>query len=153
MTEPNIPDPIEKRDQIYGENTTPDQLKDLGDRFFKAGYYPDALEAYVEGDIQDGGERVLERAVEQGNYFLVQKIDDQWPDLVDGTVWEEAGENAEEAGRLTDAVKLYYAGDYSDDRKRVEEQLEEELGHTIPAVVRADTADAKEKDELDEEGE
>ncbi len=151
MTEPDLPDPIEKRDLIYGDDTTPERLKDLGDRFFEAEYLPDALEAYLKGDHRDGAERVLERAAGQGNYFLVQKINDRWPDLVDDTLWKEAGRNAEEAGRLTDAVKLYFAGDYTEDRKRAEEKLEEDLGHAIPAVVRADSADAKEKDELEEE--
>jgi len=147
----NLPDPIEKRDQIYGDDTTTEQLKDLGDRFLEAGAFTDALEAYLEGDVREGGDRVLDQAVEQGNYFLIQKIDEQWPDLVDEDLWKRAGTNAEDAGRLIDAVKLYFTGNHTEERKRVEQELEEELGHAIPAVVRADTADAKEKDELEAE--
>lgn len=151
MTAADLPDPIEKRDKIYGDSTDPEDLRELGNRFFQHEHFPDALEAYVEGDIEKGGKKVLEEAKQQGNYFLINWINDQWPQLVDDQTWKTAGKNAEEAGRLTDAVKLYYAGDFSSDLDRAEEKLEEELGHAIPAVVRADTADAKEKDQLEDE--
>lgn len=151
MPASNLPDPIEKRDQIYGDSTDTEDLRELGNRFFEHGHLPDALEAYVEGDIEKGAKKVLEKAREQGNYFLINTINEQWPQLVNENTWKTAGENAEDAGRLTDAVKLYYAGDFSGDLNRAEEKLEDELGHAIPAVVRADTADAKEKDQLEDE--
>ncbi len=150
MTPQQIPDPIEKRDRIYDDDTTPDELKELGDRFLEQEYLSDALDAYVEGDIEEGGQNVLEKATELGNYFLINRIHQQWPDLVDQTVWKQSGKNAEKKGRLTDAVKLFYAGDFTDDLERAEEKLEQELGHAVPAVVKSDTADAKEKDQLDE---
>lgn len=150
MTPQDIPDPIEKRDRIYGDDTSPDELEELGNQFLKHEYFSDALDAYIEGDIEEGGRKVLEKATELGNYFLINRIHQQWPDLVDQDTWQDAGQTAEEQGRLTDAVKLYYAGDFTDDLQRAEEQLEDELGHAVPAVVKSDTADAKEKDQLDE---
>ncbi len=150
MTTNNLPDPIEKRDLIYGDDTDPDQLDTLGHRFLEEGYLPDALEAFVEGDVKKGGEKILEKAVQQGDYFLINWVHEQWPELLDRQIWMEAGQQAEENGRLTDAVKLYYAGDFNEEMNRVEQRLEDELGHELPAVVKSDTADAKEKDQLEE---
>lgn len=150
MSPQQIPDPIEKRDRIYSDDTSPEELQNLGDGFFDQNHLSDALDAYVEGDIEEGGRKVLEEAIEAGNYFLINRVHQQWPQLVDHDVWQNAGKKAEEKGRLTDAVKLYYAGNFEDDLERAEEKLEDELGHAVPAVVKADTADAKEKDQLDE---
>ncbi len=144
------PDPLDKREVIYGDDTTDEELRETGDLYFEENYLVDAIEAYEEADYKEGGEKILEKAVQTGDYFLVQRVDENWPNLVDKETWKKAGENAEANGRFTDAIKLYHAGNFSDKRKNVEEELEEEFGHSIPSVVIRDIADAKEKDEVED---
>lgn len=144
----DLPDPIEKRDLVYGDDTSDSRRIETGDQFFEENFIVDALNAYEEADHREGGENVLEKAVSGGNYFLVRRVRNNWPDLVDENVLRESAENAEETGRYTDAVKFYRDLGETDAMERVQEELEEKAGISLPEVVRKDIADAKEKDEV-----
>lgn len=138
-------DPIQKRDFIYDNDRSSEELKSLGDRFFDRNYYVDALEAYQEGDVESGGEKIRDVAIEQGNFFLLRQINSQWSNLLDQETWQKAGQHAMENGRYTDAVKLFYAADEKEKMKEAEEHIVEETDKPVPSVVRKDSADAKEK--------
>lgn len=140
-----LENPIEKRDLIYDDDTQPETLKKAGDLFFDEGYFSDALKAYINGDLKEGGKKIRNKAQKQGNFFLLRQIRENWDDLISGEVWEKAGDNAMENGRYIDAVKLYYAAGQTGKMNEAEEKVIEETGKPVPAVVRKDSADAKEK--------
>ncbi|MBI4575807.1 MAG: hypothetical protein HY722_06035 [Planctomycetes bacterium] len=107
-----MPDPMRKRELLYGPKVAGEDPTGLGDRFRGAGRLAEALEFYIRAGDRVRAQGLLQQAVEQGDAFLVERAGAAFPDLVDPDLRRRAARAAEGAGKWRYAATLYEkAGD------------------------------------------
>ena len=100
-----LPWALEKRELLYGKKGV--DYKRWGDLFYEAERYADALEFYLQGDVEEGIEKLKRFALETGDYYILAKIEEKYPGRIKEEEWRSAAQKAEESGKFSMAVWLY----------------------------------------------
>ena len=105
MKKGKIPWALEKRALLYERTDT--DFKYWGDFLFEKECYADALDFYITGEVNDGIEKMKEFAIEEGDYYILARIEDKFKGRVKREEWMKAAEAAVAKGRFADATWLY----------------------------------------------
>jgi len=104
---PKLPTPLERRDILYGRETPAQRLEEYGHAYLEEGLINDAVEFFGVAKSREGLELVRRFAVEEGDFFLLSRVVEFWPDAVSPEVWRELGERAYQKGKLQFALKAF----------------------------------------------
>ncbi|RME04592.1 MAG: hypothetical protein D6805_02535 [Planctomycetota bacterium] len=97
---PYMPDPIVKREIVYGKRTWNCPIEELGDRAKKAGNLWDALLYYQRAQAEEKILSLASTAVEEGNAFLLDQIG-HFAELAQTLEnWQKLKENAQKKGKI-----------------------------------------------------
>ncbi len=103
----NIPDSLTKRDLLYGGNCEKEELSAYGDLFFEQRRYHDALMFYERAeDVKKLG-LVRERALKDGDFHLLARINNIKEMEVRPEDWEEAARAALRGGKFRYAADMF----------------------------------------------
>jgi len=68
-----LPDPLRKSEILYSPGTPPEEIVALGKAFLEQGFLMDALDCFAEAHSRPDLEGLLERALEEGDLFLLER--------------------------------------------------------------------------------
>jgi hypothetical protein len=94
-----LPEPLKRREILYGPNTPPGVLLDYGRAYEEAGRPTDALQFYVQAGDRDGLDRVKATAVKNGDAFTMKAVARAMPDLVGESDWRTLIDRAGQLGK------------------------------------------------------
>lgn len=110
MKTEKISDYLKKQDILFGKNKNPKEQVKWGDYHFEKGQFSDAIKFYKEAKYNEGLEKVLKVAVNEGDVFLAKEIFKINKSM--NVPWKELAANAEKSGKYQNAIKAYeLAGD------------------------------------------
>jgi hypothetical protein len=69
----DLPDPLRKREILYSSDTPAEELTALGRAFLDKGLPMDALDCFAEARSRPDLEDLLERAIQDGDYFVLRR--------------------------------------------------------------------------------
>jgi hypothetical protein len=90
---------LKRRDFLHSEKTPPAQLSQAGREFLEAQRYSDALDFFEKARDEKGIKAIKRIALEQGDTFLLARLDRFDRALVTRSDWEEAAKKAEALGK------------------------------------------------------
>ena len=94
-----LPDPMRRRDILYGSDTPPETLAEYGEAYEQLGQFDEALQFYSQGRIMDGLKRMKAKAHELGNAFMMKVIAKSAPELVGEDDWKNLIDAAARLGK------------------------------------------------------
>lgn len=100
-----LPWTLEKRELLYERKGV--DYRYYGDLFFEAERYADALEFYLRGDVEEGIEKMKQFALENGDYYILAKIEEKYSGRIKSEEWRKAARRAEELEKFSMAIWLY----------------------------------------------
>jgi hypothetical protein len=86
---------IKKRDTLHSEKTSPATLAQIGREFFAAQRYSDALDFFEKARDAQGIAQVKEYALQNGDTFLLGRLDRYDRTMISAADWEAAARKAE----------------------------------------------------------
>lgn len=101
MGRKKLPKPLKKRDVLYGVGTPREQLVRLGKLALQRGLVFDAADFFCEAKDEEGLVEIRRLAVEQGDAFLLRKIQETDVRLVSSSDWRALAAKANQLGKLT----------------------------------------------------
>jgi hypothetical protein len=96
---PELPDPLNRREILYGPDTGTEKLVEYARAYEEAGKVDEALQFYTQAGDRDGLARVKNRAIDSGDAFLLKAVARALPDLVDEGDWKSLIASAEKLGK------------------------------------------------------
>jgi len=126
MAKKKLPWTLEKRALLYDKKGV--DYRHYGDLFFEAERYADALEFYLQGDVEEGIEKMKRLAIEEGDYYILAKIEEKYPGRIKEKEWREAAVQAERAGKFSMATWLYEKCGEREKMREMAEKAGIELG-------------------------
>ena len=85
---------LQKRDALHDPKATPEKLSALGKKFFEAKAYSDALDFFERAKDEDGIAQIKKMALDEGETFILARMERLDAKSVDDDEWEHAGEVA-----------------------------------------------------------
>ncbi len=122
-----LPDPLKRRDILYGKNTPSEALKGYGDLYLQEGRLNDAVEFFGRARYRKGLLHIRQIAVEEGDFFLFSRAMEFLQEEVAPETWRELGRKAMEKGKYLFALKCF---EKVSDRERIAE-VRERLGEMM----------------------
>jgi hypothetical protein len=98
MADP-LPDPLRRRDVLYGPETPPEVLVEYGQAYEDAGRMDDALQFFEQARDRAGLARLKAYAFKVGDAFILKRIAKASPELVTPGDWEQLVQRAEGLGK------------------------------------------------------
>jgi len=95
----NLPEPLKRREILYGASTSREALVDYGAAYEEQGRLDDALQFYTQAEDQAGLERIKAKSLEVGDAFLLKGVARARPELVSEEDWKQMIEIAERLGK------------------------------------------------------
>ena len=117
-----LPDPLRRREILYGRDTPREVLIEHGDLYAAEGRWNDAVEFYGRAEHQEGLLRIKGIALKEGDYFLFSQVMEFLGNPEDEG-WREVGRAAEEKGKLQFALKAYERCRDTEGVARVKEKI------------------------------
>lgn len=124
MAKDGLPDPIMKREIVYGGKNWGLSPKECGRRLVEKGQYQDALLFFIRADAQDKIDELKKLAVEEGNAFTLEQIEKFADRETDLEAWEKLRENAEKLEKLQYAKRA--AAVLGEDEDEDEDEADED---------------------------
>jgi tetratricopeptide (TPR) repeat protein len=123
-----LPDPLKRRDILYGRNTPPEVLREYGDLYLNEGRPNDAVEFFGQACYKEGLQRIRQVASEEGDLFLFSRAAEFLQEEVSPQDWSMLGKKALEKGKYLFALKCFEkTGDRAgieETRKKLEEMTQ-----------------------------
>jgi hypothetical protein len=94
-----LPDPLKRRDILYGSNTPKETLVEYGAAYEEQGLIDDALQFYSEAKDQAGLKRIKTKALDVADAFLLKAVARALPELVSEDDWKQMISVAEKLGK------------------------------------------------------
>jgi hypothetical protein len=94
-----LPDPLKRREILYGASTPPEALVEYGLAYEEAGRMDDALQFFEQAADRKGLARMKDHAFATGDAFVLKRIAKVAPDMVAPADWERMVKRAEELGK------------------------------------------------------
>jgi len=146
MSDEELPDFYEKREILFGDSTTEEEMRSTGERFMRAGRYDDALEFFARCDAEDLVREIIETARERGDTPVFLRAKRVLGEETDKHEWDELAENALEQNSPSKA----YVAKMKAGKEEEAEQLKDRM---YPDEVLERQEISKEEEEEDEEQE
>jgi len=121
-----LPDPLKRRDILYGRNTPSEVLREYGDLYLHEGKPNDAVEFFGQACYKEGLQRIRQVAMEEGDHFLFSRATEFLQEEVHPEDWRTLGNKALEKGKHLFALKCF---EKIGDRAGIEE-TRKKLGET-----------------------
>lgn len=102
-----LPDPLKRRDILYGKDTPAEVLREYGDLYLRDGKPNDAVEFFGQARHTEGLRRIRHMAVDEGDLFLFSRAVELLQDEVSPEEWRNLGNKALEKGKLHFALKSF----------------------------------------------
>ena len=115
---PKLPDPLKRRDILYGQNTSAEVLREHGDLYLHEGKPNDAVEFFGQASYKEGLQRIRKMAMEEGDLFLFSRATEFLQEEVPPDDWRKLGKKALEKGKHLFALKCF---EKIGDREGIEE--------------------------------
>ena len=90
---------IKRRDFLHSEKSSPEALSQAGREFFAQERYSDALDFFEKSNDKDGVQKIKRIALQNGDTFLLARLDRFDRTLVTREEWDAAAKTAEAVGR------------------------------------------------------
>jgi len=123
-----LPDPLTRRDILYGKNTPAESLREYGDLYLRDGRPNDAVEFFGQARYTEGLRRIRQMAMDEGDLFLFSRAAEFLQEEVSADDWRKLGNKALELGKHLFALKCF---EKIGDREGIK-RARERLGETIP---------------------
>jgi hypothetical protein len=94
-----LPRPLHRRELLYGLDTPPETLSALAEEYLEQGLIFDAADFFIQAKDRDGIKHIKKLAIEMGDAFLLGRVDEAMPDLVEKADWDELGRAAKSLGK------------------------------------------------------
>lgn len=104
---PKLPDPLKRRDILYGQNTSAEVLREHGDLYLREGKPNDAVEFFGQACYKEGLQRIRQMAMEEGDLFLFSRATEFLQEEVPPDDWRKLGKKALEKGKYLFALKCF----------------------------------------------
>lgn len=125
----DLPDPIKRREILYGKDTPPDVLREYGRLYLQEGRLNDAVEFFGRAGYREGLMELKQIALKEGDFFLLHHIGEFLQEEFPPEVWKALGKRALEMGKYHFAYKAFgQAGDPEGMRIAQERMAEREGG-------------------------
>ena len=122
-----LPDPLKRRDILYGKNIPAELLREYGDLYLHEGKPNDAAEFFGQACYKEGLQRIRQMAIEEGDLFLFSRATEFLQEEVSPDDWRKVGKRALEHGKYLFALKCFEKiGDRAgieESRKKLEETI------------------------------
>ncbi len=118
MKNSNLPDPLKKREILNAEKPDVELCKRLGEEYITLGRYIESLEMFAKIDWEEGIDRLLDIAMEEGDLFLYKEGLKAKGIEKDGD-WIKLAENAVKKGKFFFAKEAFELGDEPDRAKEI----------------------------------
>jgi hypothetical protein len=122
-----LPDPLKRRDILYGKNIPAEILREYGDLYLHEGKPNDAVEFFGQACYKEGLQRIRQMAIEEGDLFLFSRATEFLQEEVSPDDWRKVGKRALEHGKYLFALKCFEKiGDRAgieESRKKLEETI------------------------------
>jgi hypothetical protein len=94
-----LPEPLKRREILYGVTTPTETLIEYGQAYEEAGRMDDALQFFEQAKDQKGLARMKVHAFKIGDAFVLKRIAKVAPEMVTPADWEQMVKRAEELGK------------------------------------------------------
>ena len=102
-----LPDPLKRRDILYGRDTPAKVLTEYGELYLQQGRSNDAVEFFGEACYKEGLLSVRDMALKEGDLFLLSRAMEFLQEEVSPEDWKELAQNALEKGKYVFALKAF----------------------------------------------
>ncbi|MBW2038920.1 MAG: hypothetical protein JRI46_04885 [Deltaproteobacteria bacterium] len=102
-----LPDPLKRRDILYGQNPPVEALKEYGELYLQEGRPNDAVEFFGQARYKEGLLRIREIALEEGDLFLFSRAMEFLQEEVSPDTWMKLGKKALEKSKYLFALKAF----------------------------------------------
>jgi hypothetical protein len=126
---PKLPDPLKRRDILYGKDIPEQVLREYGDLYLREGRANDAVEFFGQACYKEGLHRIYQMAMEEGDLFLFSRVTEFLQGKVPSEDWRKLGKKALEKGKYLFALKCFEKiGDregIAEAKRKLEEPMQE----------------------------
>ncbi len=112
MSRDHLPGVLKKRSLLNETKAAPDEMTALAESLAAADYLSDAVDFFRKGGHEPGLRSVLERAVNEGDSFLVGKIEKALGASLAKEIWQRVADQARALGK--DSFAAQAAGRVAD---------------------------------------
>jgi tetratricopeptide (TPR) repeat protein len=102
-----LPDPLKRRDILYGKSTPEQVLREYGDLYLREGRPNDAVEFFGRACYKEGLRRIYQIATEEGDLFLLSRAAEFLQEQISPEDWRKLGKKALEKGKYLFALKCF----------------------------------------------
>ena len=74
MSANNLPSFLRKKKLLDNANLPPEECRKYGNLFLEAGWWTDALDFFIKGDISEGFQQIQALALDSGDAFLLERL-------------------------------------------------------------------------------
>ena len=102
-----LPDPLKRRDILYGKDTPAEVLRKYGDLYLKDGRPNDAVEFFGRAHHAEGLRSIRRMAMDEADLFLFSRAMEFLQEEISPDEWRNLGNKALEKGKLHFALKSF----------------------------------------------
>jgi len=107
---PRLPRPLHRRELLYGTDTPPETLSALGEAYMKEGLVFDAGEFFGQAKDREGLEHVRQIAIEMGDAWLLRRVKEAMPEIIQKSDWDRLARAAKSLGKEVYAERAEAGG-------------------------------------------
>ena len=119
---PGAPHCLRKRDLLNDKGLSPEVCREFGEKFLALGWWEDAFEFFLLGQVKEGLEKLKDHCLKTGDAYLMGRLG-QSADQAD---WRRVGEQALAQGKLHFASRAFKMAGEEDKAAAVTRLAEEE---------------------------
>jgi hypothetical protein len=116
---------LKKRDLLNDESVNVDVLIQEGQKFQDLGYLHDALELFAKAEYSEGIARILNQAIQDGDYFLAKIASRKMDSPIGQEQLIVLGEKALEEKKYSYAVRAFTMSGDEEKVKRIQDLIKE----------------------------
>ncbi|MEF8788362.1 MAG: hypothetical protein V5A84_04770 [Planctomycetota bacterium] len=123
MSSEELPDFYEKREILFGDSTTEEEMRSTGEQFMRAGRYDDALEFFARCDADDLVREIIEDVKERGDTPVFLRAKRVLDEETSEEEWDELAQNALEHGSPSKAYVAKVKAGKEDEAEQLKERI------------------------------
>ncbi|HID07793.1 MAG TPA: hypothetical protein EYP10_11680 [Armatimonadetes bacterium] len=123
-----LPDPLQRREILYGKDTPSETLIECGRLYLEEGRWNDAVEFFGRAHYKEGLFELKELALREGDYFLMSQVSEFLGEELEAEEWKRLGQRALERGKFHFAQKAFGRAGDAEGLKLAQEKIQEMEG-------------------------
>lgn len=128
MGNKRLPNPLKRREILYGKDTPPETLIEYGRLYLEEGRWNDAVEFFGRAHYKEGLFELKELALREGDYFLMSQVSEFLGEELEAEEWKRLGHRALEAGKFHFAQKAFGQAGDAEGLRLAQEKVQEMEG-------------------------